>query len=181
GYDDGTFKPNNSVTRAQFAVFFARTLDSSFKPNSRSNPASKGETFVVETTDWLYGYQKYEIELVETITDGSLAWDMIKNANMFNDEASEGKKYVLAKFRVKALDLQVEPLQVRGVLIDAVSKTGTVYSEFSFVVVPEPVLSTDLYIDGEYEGWASFMVNENDEPLLVWERGSETELWFKMN
>lgn len=31
GYADGTFKPNNSVTRAEFSLFLARILNSSFK------------------------------------------------------------------------------------------------------------------------------------------------------
>lgn len=32
GYNDGTFKPKNKVTRAQFSAFIARALDESFKP-----------------------------------------------------------------------------------------------------------------------------------------------------
>lgn len=33
GYPDGTFKPDQAVTRGQFSAFMARTLDDSFKPN----------------------------------------------------------------------------------------------------------------------------------------------------
>lgn len=32
GYDDGTFKPNNTITRAEFSLSFARVLDEKFKP-----------------------------------------------------------------------------------------------------------------------------------------------------
>jgi S-layer homology domain len=31
GYDDGTFRPNNFITRAQFSAFMARTLSDTFK------------------------------------------------------------------------------------------------------------------------------------------------------
>ncbi|WP_214484484.1 S-layer homology domain-containing protein [Bacillus sp. SM2101] len=33
GYSDNTYKPQNSVTRAQFSVFFARILNEQFKPS----------------------------------------------------------------------------------------------------------------------------------------------------
>lgn len=32
GYDDGTFKPNNTISRAEFSLSFARVLDDKFKP-----------------------------------------------------------------------------------------------------------------------------------------------------
>lgn len=32
GYDDGTFRPNNTITRAEFSLSFARVLDNKFKP-----------------------------------------------------------------------------------------------------------------------------------------------------
>lgn len=33
GYEDGTFKPNNTITRAEFSLSFARVLNEKFKPD----------------------------------------------------------------------------------------------------------------------------------------------------
>jgi hypothetical protein len=38
GYEDGTFKPNQPVTRTQFAVFFSRVLNEEFLPGYEKQP-----------------------------------------------------------------------------------------------------------------------------------------------
>ena len=38
GFEDGTFKPNQKVTRAQFSAFVARALSSDFLPNKYTVP-----------------------------------------------------------------------------------------------------------------------------------------------
>jgi hypothetical protein len=141
-YQDGTFKPNDTVTRAQFSVFFARALEPSFRVpvNSKEHPAKRGEPLVVETDNWLYGRHKYEIELTDVITDGEQAWQMIQAANMFNEEPPAGKKYILAKFRFHLLEFAGETrssYDLNSAQFEAVSKNGVVY-DYSFVVEPEP-------------------------------------------
>lgn len=37
GYDDGTFRPENEVTRTEFAVFVVRTIDESYRPAIEDN------------------------------------------------------------------------------------------------------------------------------------------------
>ncbi|WP_456277580.1 S-layer homology domain-containing protein [Bacillus sp. AK128] len=186
-YDDGTYKPKNIVNRAQFAVFFARVLDPSFRPqpeNSRTIPSTKGVTWTVSVDDeWLHGEHKYEIELTDIITDGNTAWSMIEDANMFNDPAPTGKKYILAKFRVKLLELEgltYDYYDVNFTNFDAVSKDGKVYEDYFSVVEPEPRFDADLYVGGETEGWVAFLVNEGDEPLIVWNRQWDDVLWFAL-
>ncbi|OAT72174.1 S-layer homology domain-containing protein [Parageobacillus thermoglucosidasius] len=183
-YDDGTFKPNNTVTRAHFSVFFARVLDPSFRVpvNSKERPAKLGETLVVETDDWLNGYHKYEMELTDVITDGKLAWDMIREANIFNDEPPIGKKYILAKFRFKLLEFEGKTFStydINSAKFEAVSSKGVVY-ENPIVIEPEPKLSANVYKGGEVEGWVAFLVDEDDTPLIVWQRDWEDELWFSL-
>jgi hypothetical protein len=180
GYQDGTFKPTQTLSRQHFAVFMARVLDDRFKPepeNSRYNPARMGEVWEIEVDE--YGYQHYEIELVDAVTDGDVAWQMISEANEFNEPAPEGMKYILAKFRFKVYELEEEPFYAYSAFFEAVSKDGVVYDP-AFVVEPEPALSTELYEGGEYEGWAAFLVDENDSPLIVWQREFQDELWFSL-
>jgi len=52
GYEDLTFKPNNTVTRQHFAVFVARMLDDKFKPAPRST------SYLMDTTkDYHWEYK----------------------------------------------------------------------------------------------------------------------------
>jgi hypothetical protein len=183
-YQDGTFKPNNTVTRAQFSVFFARVLEPSFRVpvNSKENPAKLGEPLVMETDNILYGRHKYEIELTDAITDGEQAWQMIQAANMFNEEPPAGKKYILAKFRFHLLEFNGKTFSsydLSPVQFEAVSKSGVVY-DHPLVVEPEPRLSANLYKGGEVEGWVAFLVNKDDAPLIVWQREWDDELWFSL-
>ena len=60
---------------------------------SRTSPAVIGDVIVMEKEDWVIGKVKYEIELLEVIT-GALAWDIILEANMFNEEPGEGEEYI---------------------------------------------------------------------------------------
>ncbi|WP_181502859.1 hypothetical protein [Paranoxybacillus vitaminiphilus] len=48
------------------------------------------------------------------------------------------------------------------------------------IVEPEPSLSTELYEGGEVEGWVAFLVDEDDTPLIVWQREWDDELWFSL-
>jgi hypothetical protein len=179
GYDDGSFKPEDKLTREHFAVFMARQLNDKFKPNSRYNPAKQDDLLIVDVDDWVYGHRKYQISLVDKVMDGEQAWSLISEANIFNDPAPAGKKYVLAKFYFKLLEADQEPFEVYSVGFEAVSKNGVVY-EPAFVVEPEPALWTDIYIGGVYKGWAAFLVDEKDEPLIVWNREFDDEVWFSL-
>jgi hypothetical protein len=62
---------------------------------------------------------------------------------------------------------------------EAVSSNGVVY-ENPMIVEPEPSLSTELYEGGEVEGWVAFLVDEDDTPLIVWQREWDDELWFSL-
>lgn len=148
---------------------------------SKSNPSVLGEVWNVKVNDWLDGQKQYQITMVDAVTDGNTAWQMIKNANMFNAPPPEGKKYVLAKFRVKLIKFEgktFDAFDVNPGRFEAVSKNGVVY-DFSVVVPPEPHLS-EIYEGGETEGWAAFLVNQNDEPRIVWQRGLADEIWFSL-
>ncbi|WP_338452912.1 S-layer homology domain-containing protein [Niallia oryzisoli] len=201
GYPDNTYRPDQSVSRGQFSAFMARTLEPSYRRlsnepqqtnpepvepeptntgNSRSHPAGIGETVHIKNYDWLDGHQKYEMELKEIIS-GDEAWQIVKKANMFNDPPEPGMKYVLAKFRIKIWELEKEPYDMNHAKFNAVSKNGVLYDQFAFIAGLKPALSTDLYEGAEYEGWTYFMVNENDEPLAVFNQGWDDETWFDIS
>lgn len=146
---------------------------------SRDNAAKINETVVVNNKDWLNGSQQFELTLTEVVS-GQSAWTMIKNSNMFNDEPKAGMKYVLAKFKVKVLSLEKEPMEINHSLFDAVSKNGVMYDDFISIVAPTPDFNTKLYKGSEYEGWTYFMVNEDDSPKAVYNEGNDSEVWFDL-
>lgn len=181
GITETSFGPTQDVNRVQFSAFLARTLNESFRPlpdNSRTNPIPMGEVWEVKVDDWYDGSKRYEIGMVDAIVDGEVAWQMIKDTNMFNDPPPLGKKYVLAKFYYKLIDSEKESINVNYLDFEAVSENGVVY-DYPSVVVPEPELWVDLYKGGAYEGWAAFLVEENDNPVIVWQRDHDDELWFQ--
>ncbi|MED1907129.1 DUF4352 domain-containing protein [Cytobacillus firmus] len=97
----------------------------------------------------------------------------------YNDPPPAGKKYVMAKFYFKLINADKEPFNVNYHDFEAVSKKGVAYSNKS-VVIPDPELWTDLYKGGSFAGWTVFLVDQNDEPKIVWNRKATDEIWFKM-
>lgn len=58
GYDDGTFRPESPVTRTEFAVFMARTLDESFRPEQLEGMEGVQTIFDIEVGGQLYQLEK---------------------------------------------------------------------------------------------------------------------------
>lgn len=149
--------------------------------NSRSNPASLNETFVVEKDDWWSGIIKYEVTLLETVS-GNKAWEMVRAANRYNSAPDTGKEYILAKFRVKILSTEEDmPYDLNHAKFNVVSSMGVEYTGFHSVAGLNPSLRADLYEGAEHEGWTYFLVDIDDPaPLAVMDRTWDSEIWFKL-
>jgi cell division protein FtsB len=147
--------------------------------NSRQNPAKLGETITVEEDDW-QGHRKYSVTLTD-VKSGVEAWNLIKNANMFNSPPKAGMKYILVKFKVKALDIENEPFEINNAMFDAVSSSGVKYDNFVSLVAPDPKIRTDLYNGAEHEGWTYFEVKTEDNPLIVMNQKYPDEIWFRLD
>lgn len=179
GITETTFGPNNDVNRVQFSAFLARTLNEDLRDNTMTNPASVGELWEFKGQDW-YGYRNYHIGITDVVTDGATAWQMIKQANPYNQPPPAGMKYVLAHFYFKLIKSDEQPYNLSYINIDAVKKNGDLYDHY-YVDMPDPALSAELTNGQEYMGWAAFVVDENDEaPLLVWKRSWTDQIWFEM-
>ena len=101
---------------------------------------------------------------------------------MYNDDPTQGKEYLLAKFRFKVLSTSDDKsYQISDYYFNAVSSDGVVYDS-TWVVVPEPSLSKEVYGGGSSEGWIVFEVDKNDvNPLIAFNKDEEGELWFSLN
>lgn len=200
GYEDGTFRPGNNLTRGNISAFLARAIryqeslnkyddidgisyddsnEAVYEVGKSSNNAAKiNQTILIDVDNWLNGKQKFELTLTDVV-EGQDAWNMIKKANMVNEEADEGMKYVIAKFKVKVVSLEKESMQINHDMFEAVSNNGVTYNDFlpyniSFDLIKE-------LNEGTTQEWLTyFMVDENDSPKVVFSRGGDTETWFDL-
>lgn len=89
GYEDGTFRPNETVTRQHFSVFVARMLNDKFKPNP------KPKSYLMDNTkDYSWEYQdkgKTYLSKVSYISRdahaGGILWDL------WQESSSDGEVY----------------------------------------------------------------------------------------
>ena len=147
---------------------------------SRTNPAGLHETVRVEMEDWLDGKIVMELELLELI-NGTRAWNMVREWNQFNEAPGDGKEYVLAKFRVRIVEAEVEPYDINHAQFDVYSGTGVQYTDFISVAGMDPNLRTNLYAGAEHVGFTAFVVGIDDSPVTVYEAGwGNGAMWFDL-
>ena len=148
---------------------------------SRQNPAPIGTSLIYNVTnDLFYGDYSVKITVLEVIR-GDEAWQMIHDANIFNDPPPQGYEYILAKIRFEYL-WNSDPdrsIDISQYSFDAFSEDGVKY-ESPMLVTPDPQLSTTLYPGGTKEGWGAYQVAIDDEhPLLVYDQVNGGA-WFKL-
>lgn len=149
--------------------------------NSRSNPAEIGSSlpFTVKGIIDDYG----GTVSVSQVIRGERAWQMIKEANMFNDEPKNGYEYMLAKAKVSITRNAKSDASVDlwSGAFELISTSGTAYDN-AMVVTPDPSIDASIYVGSSNEGWVAFQVKKNDEsPLIVFERNYDGTggVWFK--
>lgn len=135
-------------------------------PGSREKPIRKGDTAVFNGMDTLF--DQYRLEL--TVTDvkrGQEAWALAVAGNRFNKKPEAGKEYLLVTYKIKVLDsADGKAVSLNNALFKFVSQKGVKYNDFVSLAGLKPAL-TDLYKGGEAEGIVYGMVDEGDQPLVV--------------
>lgn len=149
---------------------------------SRTNPAPIGTKQMITISDLFDNYSA-EVTVTETI-GGEKAWELIKAANRFNEEPGADEEYILAKIKVKVIDVKDDKK------LDIYSSSFNVYNDknveygMTSVVEPEPTLRTSLYAGGEHEGYAAYKVKKSDvNPKIVYGQKYDGTggVWFKLN
>ncbi|MEK8128630.1 hypothetical protein WMW72_12005 [Paenibacillus filicis] len=157
------------------------TATSNPLPTSRSKPASIGTTIDFTNSSIIENYNG-QLSVDEAIR-GDKAWRLIEKENKFNEEAPEGKEYLLAKLSIKISGNKNPDAKVSISKSDftLVSSQGKDYKFFS-VVAPEPTIKSELYVNAQHTGYVAFLVDKNDsEPLITFARKSDGTggVWFK--
>lgn len=148
-------------------------------PGSREKPIRKGDTAVFNGMDTLF--DQYRLEL--TVTDvkrGQEAWALAVAGNRFNKKPEAGKEYLLVTYKIKVLDsADGKAVSLNNALFKFVSQKGVKYNDFVSLAGLKPAL-TDLYKGGEAEGIVYGMVDEGDQPLVVFLERNDGGIWFSV-
>ena len=147
---------------------------------SMSNPAPIG---TMQTAQFEYIVDKFTANVtIKEILRGAAAWDLIKEANMFNEEAGTGYEYILAKIDFKLTNAPASKTYgLSGYNFDLISDKGKAY-EKELVIAPEPELTAELYKNASSEGYVAFKVSVGDKaPKIAFGRNYDGTggIWFK--
>ena len=150
---------------------------------SRTNPAPIGTAQTITVGTYTSTYTA-TVALKETIR-GNEAWNMIKEANQFNDNAKDGYEYILAKVKITMNNIENDQsVDVTPYMFDCFSSGDAEYTDILLVVTPSPSFSGSLYSGASTEGWVVFMVAKDDtSPKCVFEVGYNGSggIWFALD
>ncbi|MBE2221140.1 MAG: hypothetical protein IAF02_06345 [Anaerolineae bacterium] len=122
--------------------------------NTRTNPLPVGS--VIEAHQWT-------IEVLEK-ERGDQAWQTLHAAHPYNQVPAAGKEYLNIKLRIQNNDLTEEKFLSFGLTGDSRIKY---YSHENNLISPEPLLERFVPGRTEYEGWETFVIQENEENLML--------------
>jgi len=148
--------------------------------HSRSAPAPIGTKVHFKGNAFL-GYDG-QISISKIIR-GSQAWDMIREANSFNDAPIAGHEYMLVQVNMDIIKTVKAGAAASLFPFDLtlVSTSGKDY-EYASVVVPAPEYQSSLYEGASHTGWVAFTVKVGDpSPLITFNRDYDGSggIWFK--
>lgn len=151
--------------------------ESTNKDGSRKNPMKLGEVFQGVYTERDYKYD-ISISLLEVIS-GDAAWELIHEANQFNDPPGEGMQYIMAKFSVTYLEDitgEDQPLEFNQYAFNYSTSEYQV-KDIPSIVCPDPEFDVVLYEGASGEGWVVFLAEADDPaPKAIF----IDSLWFDL-
>lgn len=107
----------------------------------------------------------WNIQVIETMR-GEAAWQVILEANQFNEPAPEGQEYLLVKLYVKSTYADEEEHSISGRDFKVTGDQLIEYTGIS-VVEPDPVLDAKVFTGGEAQGWEAFLVGQGEGTLIL--------------
>lgn len=135
---------------------------------SRSNPApiNTVQTYIKDDEYFSDNYSA-AIRIIETVR-GAEAWNLIENANMYNDKPMDGYEYIIAKVAFSLLTSQDDKaVRASSYDFDFYSENNEEYEYAS--VVFENELDTNLFVNGNAEGYIIGCVRISDaNPKVVY-------------
>lgn len=156
----------------------SQTEKPAVKAGTRKNPIPLNTTALFDGMNTIFDKFKVELTLTQVVR-GDAALDLVKKGNEFNSDPPEGKEYLLAKFKIRALQSQDDKnIDINSSSFELVSQAGNKYDDFVTVSGVEPGLN-EMYAGAEQEGYAYFLVDKSDtSPLIVFLNRNDGGIWF---
>lgn len=150
---------------------------------NRQNPAPVGKAQTVNISNILEKYTA-TVSITEVLR-GDEAWVKIKDANMFNSPAADGKEYILAKVKASVSNVQDDKaISFYTGSLTAYSANNVEYPMAYEVVEPEPVFDGKVFNGGTLEGYIIFAVDKSDKaPKAVFGAAYDGSggIWFSLS
>jgi hypothetical protein len=123
---------------------------------SRNNPYPRSA--VVPAPNW-------DVQVME-VKRGEEAWSDIQAASEFNEAAPEGMEYLLVKVHVKSTQADGDEHSLSSCDFNATGDRLISYM-CGMAVEPDPVLDVTVTTGGEAEGWAAYLVGQDEKNLIL--------------
>jgi len=122
----------------------------------RSSPIPFKEKLVTE--DW-------EMTILEVVR-GEAAWNLVLEANRYNDPPFDGYEYIAVKLHVRNIGTVDDSSSIDGYSFN-ITGSANILHDLPSIVEPEPALDIDLYPGGEYDGWVVFQSIIGETNLML--------------
>lgn len=113
---------------------------------------------------------------VSKVVRGKKALEIVKGFNRYNDSPSKGKEYVVLTLDVSVVSAKSGKASLSDYYFKFVNESGIEY-ESVYVIDVKPAL-TDMYTGASQSVYLVGVVDVKDNPLLVYDAGSEFQIWF---
>ena len=147
-------------------------------PATRAQPAPIGAAVRYDGSSYM-NKAVTDLTVVEVIR-GAQALQMIRSWNTFNPHPANGEEYIVILVRAAAVAAQTGvQAEVYDYDFTLISADGAEY-EYAYAA-DSPQELTALYEGASCEGYVVGLVKEDDSPLMVYLKDSDTPLWFDLN
>lgn len=139
---------------------------------NRANPAPIGttQTITLSTNDAEWNVINYTASVViDEVKRGAEAWEVLKNANMFNSEPKDGNEYILIKTKISVSGLPDDlSANISQAMFNFYSTDFTKYNDINICVMPDNKnVNTNVYNGGTVEGYVCKEITLNDTTPTV--------------
>ena len=104
--------------------------------------------------------------MILDMISGEDAWQMVFEANQFNDPPEQGMRYLIIRVQVGYIGLDEQGETIRDDAFFITTPSGMLYEPVS-VVSPEPELFFELFPGGVVEGLVVFLVPVAEEGMAL--------------
>ncbi|NKQ35516.1 MAG: DUF4352 domain-containing protein [Chloroflexi bacterium] len=103
---------------------------------------------------------------VTDVVQGDAAWEMVREANQFNDPPPDGMMYVAVKLWARYIGLNEDGESIDKFMFDLANERGKTWERL-VVVSPSPGFAYHLYPGGEAEGWFVLQAPADSRNLIL--------------